>query len=158
MSSRLRPVLFAAAAAALVAGLGGLMTDIGTWYQGLVQPSWKPSDAWFGPVWTLIFALCAVSGVNAWQRAHDKARREWLLVLFALNAFLNVLWSLLFFRLRRPDWALWEVGLLWLSVLALIVVLGRYARQSSVLLVPYILWITFAAALNWAVVRLNGPF
>lgn len=155
---RLVPVLVAAAAAMGVAGLGALMTDLGDWYRQLVQPAWKPPDWLFGPAWTTIFALAAAAGVAAWRRAPDKASREWMLALFALNGFLNVLWSLLYFRLRRPDWALMEVGLLWLSVLLLIVVLGRYSRPSALMLLPYLVWITIAGALNWGTVQLNGPF
>jgi tryptophan-rich sensory protein len=160
MSSRggWQPVAFAAGAAIAVAGLGGLMTDIGPWYLGLKQPAWKPPDWAFGPAWTIIFALAAASGVAAWRSAPSQASREWLLALFALNGFLNVLWSLLYFRLQRPDWALMEVGLLWLSVLLLMVVTGRYSRKACVLLAPYLVWIAVAAALNAATVRLNGPF
>lgn len=157
MSSR-KPVVVAAAAALGVALLGGLMTDIGPWYFALRQPAWKPPDWLFGPVWTLIFALAAAAGVSAWRRAPRRADREWLLALFALNGFLNVLWSLLYFRLRRPDWALWEAGFLWLSILLLIVVLSRYARRATWLLLPYLLWVSLAAALNAATVQLNGPF
>lgn len=157
-SSTLRPVLVAAAAAIAVAGLGGLMTDIGPWYLGLKQPAWKPPDWLFGPAWTVIFALAAASGVNAWRTAPNRASREWMLALFALNGFLNVFWSLLYFRLHRPDWALTEVGFLWLSVAVLMGVLGRYSRKASLLLLPYLLWIAFAGLLNWATVRLNGPF
>lgn len=157
MSSR-KPVVVAAAAALGVALLGGLMTDIGPWYFALRQPAWKPPDWLFGPVWTLIFALAAAAGVSAWRRAPGRADREWLLALFALNGFLNVLWSLLYFRLRRPDWALWEVGFLWLSILLLMVVLSRYARRATWLLLPYLLWVSLAAALNAATVQLNGPF
>ncbi len=153
-----QPVVFAAGAAIAVAGLGGLMTDIGPWYLSLKQPAWKPPDWAFGPAWTIIFALAAASGVAAWRSAPSQASREWLLGLFALNGFLNVLWSLLYFRLQRPDWALMEVGLLWLSVLLLMVVMGRYSRTASLLLAPYLVWIAFAAALNAATVRLNGPF
>jgi tryptophan-rich sensory protein len=78
--------------------------------------------------------------------------------LFALNGFLNVLWSTLFFSLRRPDWALIEVVFLWLSVLLPIVVFWRRARPASLYLVPYLAWVSFAAFLNLAVVRLNAPF
>ena len=156
--SALKPILVAAAAALLVAGLGGLMTDIGAWYLSLKQPAWKPPDWLFGPAWTIIFAFAAASGVTAWRAAPDRASRDWLLALFALNGFLNVLWSLLYFRLRRPDWALMEVCFLGLSVVLLMLVLGRYARKASALLVPYLLWIVFAGLLNWATVRLNGPF
>ena len=81
-----------------------------------------------------------------------------MLVLFGFNAFTNVLWSLLFFRLRRPDWALAEVSFLWLSILLLIVYLGRFSPRSGWLLAPYLAWVSFAAVLNLAVVRLNGPF
>ena len=81
-----------------------------------------------------------------------------MLCLFAANAFLNVLWSLLFFRLRRPDWALYEVGFLWLSIVVLAAYLGRFSRPSAVWLAPYLLWVTFAAALNFKVVQLNAPF
>ena len=157
-SSPLKPVLIAAAAAVAVASLGALMTDIGPWYLSLKKPPWKPPDWLFGPAWTVIFALAAASGVSAWRTAPNRASREWLLVMFALNGFLNVFWSLLYFRLRRPDWALMEVGFLWLSVLLLIVVLGRYSRKASLLLVPYLLWIAFAGVLNWSTVQLNAPF
>jgi tryptophan-rich sensory protein len=156
-TTRLTPVLVAAAAALGVAGLGALMTALGPWYLGLRQPAWKPPDWAFGPAWTLIFALAALAGVMAWKRAPDRASREWLLALFALNGFLNILWSLLFFRLQRPDWALLEVVFLWLSVLLLVVVVSRYAKAAAGLLLIYLAWITFAAALNLAVVRLNTP-
>jgi len=154
----LKPILIAAAAALAVAGLGGLMTDLGPWYQQLVQPPWKPPDWLFGPAWTAIFALAAMAGVIAWRRAPRRVDQEWMLALFALNGFLNVLWSLLFFRLHRPDWALFEVLLLWLSILLLIGVLARYARTASLLLLPYLAWVAFAGFLNLATVRLNGPF
>lgn len=153
-----KPVAVAAAAALAVALLGGLMTDIGPWYRNLQKPWYQPPDWAFGPAWTVIYALAALSAVIAWRAASLSSQRETLLMLFALNAFLNVLWSLLFFKLRRPDWALIEVGFLWASVLLLIVVLGRYSRTAALLLVPYLLWVSFASTLNWATVQLNAPF
>jgi tryptophan-rich sensory protein len=153
-----RPVVVAALAALAVAVLGGLATDLGTWYEALRKPAWQPPDWAFGPAWTLIFALAAIAGVLAWRAAPNGAARERILLLFAINGFLNVLWSLLFFRLHRPDWALIEVGLLWLSIVALIVGLAPHSRAASWLLVPYLLWVSFAAMLNLAVVRLNAPF
>jgi tryptophan-rich sensory protein len=153
-----RPVATAALVAVATAALGGTLTDIGPWYQSLRQPAWKPPDALFGPAWTLIYGFTVASAVIGWRRAPDRKAREWLIGLFALNGFLNVLWSLLFFRLQRPDWALVEVVALWLSIALLMLVLRRYARISSLLLVPYLAWVSFAAALNAAVVRLNGPF
>jgi len=153
-----KPIVLAALAAALVAGLGATVTDLGPWYQDLRKPSWQPPDWLFGPAWTLIFGLTAISGAIAWRDAPDRASREWVIGLFALNGFLNILWSFLFFRLKRPDFALVEVVLLWLSVLAPMIVAARYAKAASGLILPYLAWVTFAGVLNLAVVRLNGPF
>jgi tryptophan-rich sensory protein len=155
---RRRAVLWAALAAIAVAGLGGLATDLGPWYASLRQPPWKPHDALFGPAWTLIYACAAMAGVKAWEADPRRAARDTLLALFFLNGFLNLLWSLLFFRLQRPDWALMEVGALWLSILALILWTRPRSRAASRLLWPYLAWVSFAAVLNAAVVELNGPF
>ena len=156
--STLRPVLIAGLAAMCVAGLGGLLTEIGPWYKSLIQPAFKPPDAWFGPVWTLIFVLAAAAGAVAWKQAPDRASRYGLVGLFALNAGLNSLWSLLFFKLQRPDWALLEVGFLWLSIAALMWTMKSYSNRASALLLPYLLWVSFATAINYATVQLNGPF
>jgi tryptophan-rich sensory protein len=153
-----RQIFVAALWGITVAAAGGLLTDIGPWYQALRVPAWKPPDWAFGPVWTLIFTLAATTGVFAWRHAPSSGDRGWLLALFAINGALNILWSLLFFRLRRPDWALYEVGLLWLSVLAMILSISRYYRPAMWLLLPYLVWVSIASALNASVVRLNGPF
>jgi benzodiazapine receptor len=142
---------------ALIA-FGALATELGPWYYALKQPSWKPSDLWFGPVWTTIFTLSAWAGLRAWGGAAEGPPRFWLLAAFVLNAVLNVLWSVLFFRLRRPDWALIEVVGLWLSIALLMAVCALHDGWSAWLLLPYLLWVGFAACLNLAVVRLNGPF
>lgn len=156
MSSRsYAPIVTAALAAIVVAALGSTMTDLGPWYQGLRKPSWQPPDWLFGPAWTIIFACTAVSAATAWRDAPGNESREWVAGLFALNGCLNVLWSFLFFRAQRPDWALIEVAALGLSILVLIVFTARFSRAASLLLVPYIAWVTFAAILNWAVLRLN---
>lgn len=153
-----KPILIAASVAIFIAVLGGTLTDTGVWYQGLRKPPWQPPDWLFGPVWTLIFALATASAVHAWRNADSRAQREWVIALFALNGFLNVSWSTLFFALKRPDWALIEVVLLWLSILLPIIVFWCFARLASLYLVPYLLWVSFAAFLNLTVVRLNAPF
>jgi tryptophan-rich sensory protein len=161
----------AAAIAVLVAGVGGLATDLGPWYRGLVQPPWKPPDVVFGPVWTLLYTLTAWAGARAWwaagfpadggalggQGAAAQARRRQQAVLaaFLLNALLNVLWSVLFFLARRPDWALIEIVLLTGSVLWLIALCARLDRLAARLLLPYLAWVLFAATVNAGVVRLN---
>lgn len=153
-----RPVAVAAGAALLLAVLGGLATSTGPWYDALATPPWKPPDWLFAPAWTMIFALAAISGVTAWRAAPDRGVRERILLAFAANGFLNVLWSLLFFRLHRPDWALYECIALWLSIVVMIRVVGPHSRIAGWLLVPYLLWVVFAGVLNWAIVDLNAPF
>jgi len=155
---RLHAVAIAALAALGVAALGALATDLGPWYAGLKQPPWKPPDAWFGPAWTAIYALTAVAAVQAWTHATARRARDTVLAVASLNAALNVCWSLLFFRLRRPDWALIEVVPLGLSIVLMMFVFGRESRLAAALLVPYLAWVAFAAALNASVVRLNAPF
>lgn len=155
---RSRPLLTGAACALAVAAIGGALTDIGPWYQGLVKPAFQPPDWAFGPAWTLIFALCALAGAEAWVRAPQPRVRAQVVALFTLNAALNIGWSLLFFRLHRPDWALYEVPFLWLSILVLVVFCGRFAPRVRWLLAPYLAWVTFATGVNAGVVRLNGPF
>lgn len=150
-----RPLLAAGAAAAIVAMLGMLITDLGPWYFSLRMPAWKPPDALFGPAWTLIFTTAALSAAYGWRALESPRARATLVGYFLLNAFFNVAWSWLFFHLQRPDLALLEVGLLWLSIAVLMVMLRRAAPLSVLLLTPYLLWVSYAALLNLAVVRLN---
>lgn len=155
---RWKPILLAFLAAVAASGLGAAATDLGPWYYALAKPSWKPPDWLFGPVWTTIFAMAAIAGYLAWRRAPDQQSRRRMLTAFAVNVLLNVAWSLLFFRLQRPDYALVEVTLLWASIATLMVVMWPYSRTSSALLVPYIVWVTFASFLNLGIVQLNAPF
>ncbi len=153
---RWKPIVAAALSASAVGGLGALTTDLGPWYYHLQKPRWQPPDWLFGPAWTLIFALAALAGVIYWKNRRRREDRLQIIAAFALNAFLNTLWSLLFFRLERPAWALYEVGFLWLSIVLLIVLLARGSRGAAWLLVPYLVWVSFASCLNWAIVQLNG--
>lgn len=157
-SSSLRPLLLAFVLSYATAGIGGALTELGPWYYALKQPAWKPPDAAFGVIWSLIFTLCAISGALAWRAAATRALRQRVAWLFGVNALLNILWSALYFKLQRPDWALIEVAFLWLSIAALIVGLWRLSRWASALLLPYLAWVSVASALNLATVQLNGPF
>jgi translocator protein len=152
------PGSVAAVAAVITAAVGATITDIGPWYLALRQPAWAPPIWLFGPAWTAIFGLCTISGATAWLAARTRTQAENIIGLFAMNGFLNLLWSFLFFRLHRPDYAALEVGVLWSSIAALIVVLWRISRPASALLLPYLAWVSFAAMLNRAIVELNGPF
>ncbi len=151
-------IAVAALAALLLAGAGGLATEIGPWYRALRKPTWQPPDWAFGPAWTLILGMAALSGALAWEAAPDAAGRLQVVLLFAANGLFHFLWSPLFFRFKRPDWALFEVVFLWLSCVALIVGLAGFSTWASLLIVPYLLWVSFASWLNLAIVRLNGPF
>lgn len=152
------PVLIAASGAVFLGVFGGLMTPIGAWYAELRKPRLQPPNWLFGPAWTVILALAAWSAVIAWNAAPDDVARSRVAFLFGANALFHALWSPLFFRARRPDWALVEVVFLWASLVALVVGLWPIAPRASVLIVPYLLWVSFAAWLNWAIVRLNAPF
>lgn len=140
------------------AGIGGALTELGPWYFALKHPAWKPPDAAFGVIWSTIFTLCAISGFLAWQAANSPALRRRVAGLFGVNAVLNIVWSGLYFKLQRPDWALLEVVFLWLSIVALIVGLWRLSRWASLLLISYGVWVGIAAVLNLQTVQLNGPF
>ena len=152
-----RPILVAAGAAVVVAGLGTAATDLGPWYQELRKPPWQPPDWLFGPAWTLIYALTALAGAMAWQAARTGRERRRILGLFGLNAGLNVLWSWLYFTWQRPGWALAEAVLLWLSIVLLIKGIAPLSRRAGWLLLPYLLWVSFATVLNLAIVLLNAP-
>lgn len=144
--------------AVILGGAGGILTTIGPWYRNLKKPSWQPPDWLFGPAWTLILGLSAWAGILAWQGAANDADRTAIIILYAVNFVCHFLWSPLFFNLRRPDWALVEVVFLWGSVLALCIGLRQYSVLASWLIVPYFMWVSFAALLNFKIVRLNAPF
>ena len=150
-------IVIAAVMTLLVLGIGGGMTTVGSWYWNLRKPSWNPPDWIFGPAWTLILALAATAGVLAWDSA-DAAGRARIAALFVVNIVLHMLWTPLFFNMRRPDWALVEVPFLWLSVLSLMIGLAPFSSAAPWLLLPYLLWVGFAAYLNLTIVRMNRPF
>jgi benzodiazapine receptor len=151
-----KPALVAVLATTAVVGVGGWLTEIGPWYENLAKPAWQP-PRWMFPVgWTVIFTLTAIAGVLAWRSAPDNRARRRLIVLLAVNAALNMLWSALFFRLQRPDLAFYEVVPLWLSILAITVVVARWSKPAAALLLPYLAWVLFAGTLNYTVARMNG--
>jgi tryptophan-rich sensory protein len=152
------PIVVAGSLALITAAVGGSITVLDAWYYSLQQPAWAPPDYMFGVIWTSIFAMIALAGFFAWRNAPTRGHAEIMLGLFALNGFLNLLWSFIFFRMQRPDWAFYELIALWLSILALIIFCGRFSKAASALLLPYLIWVSIAGALNYQVVALNGPF
>ena len=153
-----RALAVAALICFVAAAAGGALTQLGPWYQSLAKPSWQPPNWVFPTVWTTVFALIAIAVAVAWNSAEDGETRRWLMLAFLVNIALNIAWSGLFFTLKRPDWALVEVAVFWLSIVALIWVAGRASTLAAVLLLPYLAWVSIASVLNLRIVQLNGPF
>ena len=153
-----RAILIAALSTSVVAGIGTTLTNVGPWYQGLNKPIWTPPDVAFGVIWTTVFSLIAVAGYLSWRAAPTAQDRSTLIGVYAFNGFLNILWTLLFFDLQRPDWAMVEVIAFWISIAVMINVTRRHSLISGWLLAPYLAWVSVAALLNFEILRLNGPF
>ena len=138
----------------LVGGLGALVTQPGieNWYQQLNKPVFTPPNWLFGPAWTLLYILMAVSAYLVWQQVSwDWSILKW----YFLQLGLNFLWSFLFFGLRQPGLAFLEIVLLQAAILKTFVEFKHVSQLAGYLLVPYIGWVGFASLLNLAIVILN---
>jgi tryptophan-rich sensory protein len=140
---------------AAAAVLGALATrDAPTFYGALTLPSWAPPANVFGPVWTVLYLLMAIALWRAWGAAPE-GRRGAPIGLFVVQLAANALWSWLFFAWHRGAAALADIVVLWLLIVATIVVFLRHDRWAAWLLVPYLAWVSFATALNYAVWQAN---
>jgi len=150
--------LVVALALSLAAGaVGGIATasSVSTWYPALIKPAWTPPDWLFGPVWTLLYVLMGIALWLVWREGiRDRAVRI-AVTFFGIQLALNLLWSLLFFGLRSPGIALIEIIILWVMILLTGVKFYRLKPPAGWLMSPYLLWVTFAAALNAAIWWLN---
>lgn len=142
----------AAVAAAVTGSLSAVSAS--DQYQDLVQPTWAPPPFLFGPVWTVLYALIAVSGWLVWRRSGWSGARTALSV-YAVQLVLNALWTPLFFGAGLFGLAFAEIVLLWVAIVATVVLFARHSRPAAALLVPYVAWVTFAGALNLAIWTLN---
>jgi len=140
----------------LASALGGLFTanSVSTWYQELAKPFFNPPNWIFGPVWTLLYFLMGISLYLIWI-SKSNSNKKTALIFFAIQLFLNVLWSFLFFGLQNPFLAFVEIILLWLAIFATIFYFYKINKMSAYLLVPYILWVSFASVLNLSIFLLN---
>jgi translocator protein len=129
--------------------LGGWVTteSVVTWYPTLSKPEWTPPAWLFGPVWAVLYVTIAAAGILVWRRRADRAVGTPLAV-FAAQLAANGLWSVLFFGLRSPLLALIDIAALWALIAWTVVAFGRTRPLAAWLLVPYWLWVSFAAALN----------
>jgi tryptophan-rich sensory protein len=139
----------------LAAGLGGLFTgrSVSTWYRTLSRPDWTPPDWLFGPVWTVLYLAMAVAAWMVWRRGTPAAAAA--MAAFAVQLAFNVAWSALFFGLRSPAFAMLDIVLLWLAIAATIACFLRVSIPAGLIMLPYLAWVTFAAALNFAIWRMN---
>jgi benzodiazapine receptor len=137
--------------------VGGLVTapEIPLWYAGLNKPSFNPPNWLFGPVWTTLYLLMGVSCYLVWRQPVSVERNK-ALYLFILQFVLNFCWSFIFFGMHETGWALTEMIILWLTILATIFSFAKFSKTAAWLLVPYIAWVSFAMLLNGAIWRLNG--
>lgn len=133
----------------------GTWATPGEWYAALNKPSWNPPGWVFGPVWSALYTMMAVAAWLVWRRGGFAAQRRALVPFFAQLA-LNAAWTPLFFGLHRPDLAFAEILLLWLAIAWTIVAFWRVHRVAAGLLCPYLAWVSFAAALNGTLWRLNA--
>jgi len=142
-------VSFAASAVGAVASM-----QARSFYGQLVQPAWAPPGAVFGPVWTLLYATMGIAAWLVWRSGGFRANR-WPLLLFFLQLAFNAIWSWLFFAWQLGAVALADIAVLWILVMATIVSFWRVRPIAGALLVPYLLWISFAFALNYSLWQLN---
>jgi translocator protein len=143
-------------ACAVVAAIGAVFTAtaMNGWYQSLKRPEWSPPDAVFGPVWTILYTFIGASAWLVW-RARDWHVVRSALAVWGLQLCLNLLWTVLFFGLQSPGLAFGGVVVLWVAIAATIIVFWPVSRIAAVMLVPYLGWVSFAAALNYSIWMLN---
>jgi tryptophan-rich sensory protein len=150
--------LAASVLACLLAGFVGsaaTMSSIPTWYASLQKPAFNPPNWIFAPVWTTLFIMMGVAAFLVWDKGLENKKVRISLAIFGLQLLLNVLWSILFFGLQSPRYAFIDMIMLWASMLATIIYFYRISAVAAYLLIPYILWVSFAAALNLSIVILN---
>jgi len=140
----------------LAGGLGSIFTasSVGDWYKTIEKGPLNPPSWVFGPVWTTLFLLIGLSLFLIWTKSEGD-KRKLALVVFGIQLFLNVLWSVLFFGSQNPGLALLEILVLWAAILMNLIVFYRLNKTAGWLLLPYLLWVSFAIYLNFSIWRLN---
>lgn len=150
--------LFASIIICLSAGaIGSVFTSssVGSWYRTLNKPPFSPPSWIFAPVWTLLYLLIGLSLFFVWVDKKSEQGEKTAFFMFSIQLFLNILWSLLFFKLKNPFLAFIEIILLWTAIIFTIALFKKISALSSYLLAPYLLWVTFASFLNYSIFVLN---
>ena len=139
----------------VAAAIGAIASvQAATFYQQLAQPSWAPPSTVFGPVWSMLYALMGIAAWLVWREGGWRRQRG-VLALFVVQLALNALWSWLFFAWHHGALAFIDIVLLWLLIVATVIGFWRVRPLAGALLLPYLCWVSFASALNFAVWRLN---
>jgi tryptophan-rich sensory protein len=138
--------------------IGSLFTTpaIPTWYVTLNKPSFTPPNWLFSPVWIFLFVLMGLSAFLVWNKGFGDKRVRIALSIFAVQLILNILWSAVFFGFRCPLAGLIEIVILWIAILLTILNFFKVSKTAGLLQIPYILWVSFAAVLNFFIWRLNS--
>jgi tryptophan-rich sensory protein len=142
-------ICFAVAAVGAAASL-----QAGAFYTELVRPDWAPPAAVFGPVWTVLYAMMAVAAWLVWRHRDIRLARL-ALVLFVLQLIFNALWSWLFFAWNRGALSFLDIAVLWATIVVTLICFWRITLLAGLLLVPYLVWVTFASALSYQIWQLN---
>ena len=137
--------------------LGSFLTmdSVKTWYAELSKPSFNPPDWAFGVVWPILYVMMGISAFLIWNKGLNNKQVKIALILFLLQLVLNGLWTPIFFGLHMMGLALVEITLLWLTILATMIIFWKISKPAVYLLIPYILWVSFAIVLNAALWHLN---
>lgn len=137
--------------------IGSLFTfsAIPTWYATLTKPELNPPSWVFGPVWTTLYLLMGVSAFLIWQKGWARKDVKIALSVYGVQLVLNALWSIVFFGMQSPGLALVVIAFLFVSIVATMVLFYKISRPAMYLLIPYILWVSFASYLNYAIYALN---
>jgi benzodiazapine receptor len=149
-------------ASIVVCQLAGVIGSIFTrsaipaWYATLKKPSFTPPNWVFSPVWITLFVLMGIAAFLVWNKGLSDQRVKTALGIFVVQLILNVLWSAMFFGLRSPLAGLIEISVLWVAILLTILYFFRVSEAAGILLIPYILWVSFAAVLNFSIWKLNS--
>ena len=150
------PIMFIAASQlAGVIGSFFTVTSVDSWYASINKPFFNPPGWIFGPVWITLYTLMGIAAYLVWLKWGDSSLARGALIFFFVHLAFNSLWSILFFGLQNPGWALIEIIFLWLMILSLVVLFWQIDKRASYLLIPYLLWVSFASILNFAIWRLN---
>lgn len=136
----------------VAAAASGILWPPGEWYLALVKPSWNPPSWLFGPVWTTLYLMIAAAGWLVWRAGAPGRRAR---ALWGMQMALNALWTPVFFGAHEPLLGLVVITALWGTILAFLSASWRVSRTASLLFVPYLLWVGFAAALNGALWWMN---